>query len=144
VNERAAKEDAASAALILDRLDYLDDNYDNDVSYLVNEGEDATVAARCHAALLEEVNERAAKEDAASTALILDRLDYLDDSYDNDVSYLVNEGEDATGAARCHAALLEEVHVRAAREDVASAALILDRVDYLLGVAYGPREAGFC
>ena len=37
---------------------------------------------------------------------------------------------------------LEEVHVRAAREDVASAALILDRVDYLLGVAYGPREAG--
>lgn len=65
-----------------------------------------------------------------------------DDEYDNDVSYLVNEGEDATGAARRHAALLEEVHVRAAREDVASTALILDRVDYLLGVADGPREAG--
>ena len=32
--------------------------------------------------------------------------------------------------------------MRAAREDVASAALILDRVDYLLGVADGPREAG--
>ena len=48
--ERAAMEDAASTALILDRLDYLDDNYDNDVSYLVNEDEDATVAARRHAA----------------------------------------------------------------------------------------------
>ena len=46
------------------------------------------------------------------------------------------------GAARRHAALLEEVHVRAAREDVASTALILDRVDYLLGIADGPPEAG--
>jgi len=64
-----------------------------------------------------------------------------DDEYDNDVSYLVNEDEDVTVAARRHAALLEEVYERAAREDVASTALILDRVDYLLGVADGPREA---
>ena len=32
--------------------------------------------------------------------------------------------------------------MRAAREDVASTALILDRVDYLLGIADGPPEAG--
>jgi hypothetical protein len=45
--------------------------------------------------------------------------------------YLVDEDEDATGRA----ALLEEVHERAAREDVTFTALILDRADYLLSVA---------
>ena len=64
-----------------------------------------------------------------------------DGEYDGDVSYLVDEGEDATGSARRHAALLEEVYERAAREDVTSTALILDRVDYLLSVADGPRNA---
>ena len=49
--------------------------------------------------------------------------------------YLVDEDEDATGAARRRAALLEEVHERAAREDVTFTALILDRADYLLSVA---------
>jgi hypothetical protein len=44
--------------------------------------------------------------------------------------YLVDEDEDATGAA-----LLKEVHERAAREDVTFTALILDRADYLLSVA---------
>ena len=44
---------------------------------------------------------------------------------------------------RRHAALLEEVRVLTAREDVASTALILDRVDYLLGVADG-ASGGRC
>jgi hypothetical protein len=37
--------------------------------------------------------------------------------------------------------LLEEVYERAAKEDAASTALILDRLDYLPGVADGPRKA---
>ena len=64
-----------------------------------------------------------------------------DDEYDNDVSYLVNEDEDATGSGEgVVPPQLEEVHVRAAREDAASSstALILDRLDHLLGVADGP------
>ena len=45
--------------------------------------------------------------------------------YNNDVSYLVDEDKDTTGASRRHAALLDEMYKSTARKDVTSTTLCI-------------------
>ena len=71
------------------------------------------------------------------------RIHHLNDGTDADVdreggkddkedtSYLLGMDEDAVGAMRRHAALLEELYEGAKRKGISSTALILNQVEYL-------------
>ena len=57
-----------------------------------------------------------------------------EESIDDDVSYLITEGEDANGAVQRHISLLDELNESARKKNVSSTTLTLDYVDFLLSI----------
>jgi len=59
---------------------------------------------------------------------------------EDDVSHLIGEDEDANGAAKRHAQLLETLYETAAEKGISSSTLLLDNVDFLFSTGQ-PRKA---
>jgi len=63
-----------------------------------------------------------------------------DEEAEDDVSHLIGKDEDANGAARRHARLLETLYDTAREKGIFSSALLLDNVDFLLSTGQ-PQKA---
>ena len=64
-----------------------------------------------------------------------------EDDDNNGVSYLVYDSKDAEGVAQRLAVILNKLYKGANSKGVSSNAILLDQVNHLLPVTYGPRKA---